>query len=56
MSNTTRGGKPAGYEYWSKRPNMNGATGKVAKQLIHRLERKTGDRELKKELKRGNEE
>jgi hypothetical protein len=42
MSRTKKGSKPAGYEYWSRRPpsNQHGSPpGKVGKQITHERER-----------------
>ena len=39
MARTKTGSKGAGYEYWSRRLNCNGAVGKFAKRIIHGQER-----------------
>ena len=48
MSRTQRGSKPAGYEYWSKRPgNKSGnllGPGSLAKKLTHSRERLRGNK------------
>lgn len=42
-------GKPPGYEFWSRRP-MNGSSGRGAKTICHRLERRRGKAALRKEV------
>lgn len=42
-------GKPPGYEFWSRRP-MNGTSGRGAKTICHRLERRRGKVALRKEV------
>lgn len=50
MSRTKTGGKPSGYEFWSRRP-QSGGKGKVSKIFCHRQERASAKRELKEELR-----
>lgn len=47
MSRTRKGTKPAGYEYWSRRPfNRHGqGPGPDAKRRTHRAERQQAKRE-----------
>lgn len=45
MSRTKRGSKAPGYEFWSRRPANQGATGRYAKQRTHRAERAQGKRQ-----------
>jgi len=39
MARSIKGSKAGGYEYWSRRPNNKGATGKASKKIIHGIER-----------------
>lgn len=49
MSRTAHSFKPAGYEYWSRRPfNKNGQTpGSFAKHRTHKAERREGKQAMK---------
>ena len=52
MSDTKKGGKGAGYEYWSARPfNKTGGypLGKQTKKRTHKAERAEGKREAKEQ-------
>ena len=56
MSDTKRGGKEWGYQYWSARPgNKSGHAvpsyrgGKTAKKMTHRLERIEGKKAAKEQ-------
>ncbi len=51
MSRTKSGGKPGGYELWSRRPGGNGGKGKIAKTFTHRAERAQSKRLVIEELK-----
>lgn len=51
MSRTVKGKKGPGYEYWSRRPNCNGAVGKEAKQIIHSIERQNNKKETRNEIR-----
>lgn len=43
MSNTIRGSKPPGYEFWSARPGKGRmGRGSYAKKMTHRTERQQG--------------
>lgn len=50
MSRSYTGGKPGGYEFWSRRP-MSGHSGKEAKKLCHRIERAQAKQTILRELK-----
>jgi hypothetical protein len=52
VSRTSKGAKPPGYDYWSRRPGNHGAQGHGpdVKRRTHRKERRLGDRELRKEI------
>lgn len=57
MSRSKKGGKPPGYNYWSKRPGTHKGgmdPGKFSKKLNARLERIEGKEEIKKELEETN--
>ncbi|ULQ47408.1 hypothetical protein JN531_003785 [Flagellatimonas centrodinii] len=47
MSRTRRGTKPAGFEYWTRRPgNRHGQPpGRFSKRLTHKRERQRGPTE-----------
>jgi hypothetical protein len=45
MSKTVKGGKPQGYEFWSKRP-CNGWTGRNGKKLTHKIERQKNKKDI----------
>jgi hypothetical protein len=48
MSNTIRGAKSPGFEYWSSRPSKGCISpGKKNKRITHRLERRAAERELR---------
>jgi len=43
VSNTIRGSKPPGYEFWSRRPGKGRMSrGAFAKKMTHRTERQQG--------------
>lgn len=48
MSRSQRGEKPAGYEYWGKRPKNNSgqAPGPKTKKRTHKAERRQAKKEL----------
>ena len=50
MSRTKSGGKPPGYEFWSRRPMTFGA-GPWAKTKCHRIERQQSKTLVREELK-----
>lgn len=47
MSDTNKGAKGAGYEYWGRRAHWSKASkpGKLSKQWTHRRERQQGKKE-----------
>lgn len=49
MSRSRRGGKPPGYEYWSKRPGKGSKmpSGKSAKKSTHKAERRQAKKEIR---------
>lgn len=52
MSRSVRGGKPGGFEFWSKRAGgkYSYSRGTFAKRMTHRVERQEGKAASKKEL------
>lgn len=56
MSRTKKGAKSCGYEYWSKRPLSGASPGKETKKLTHGIERARSKKDLKKTLKKVQEE
>lgn len=50
MSRTNKGGKPGGYEFWSRRP-QSGGRGRISKTFCHRQERAIAKQELKETLR-----
>lgn len=50
MSRSHTGGKPSGYEFWSRRP-MSGSRGKEAKKFCHHIERAQAKQEILRELR-----
>jgi hypothetical protein len=52
MSRTKKGGRPVGYEYWSKRlPKFKTALpGRITKDITHSIERAEERRTIRKEL------
>lgn len=53
MAHTKTGSKAPGYEYWSRRPYNHGPTsrtGRYAKRICHRMERRIAQREVLHEL------
>lgn len=47
MSDTKRGGKGPGFEYWKSRLHRWGEVpGKITKKLTHRKERREGKRKI----------
>lgn len=50
MSRTKKGSKPAGYEFWSRRP-QNGGRGRYSKTLCHRIERRQSDELVREEVR-----
>lgn len=53
MSRTIKGGKPGGYEFWSRRP-QSGGRGSISKTICHRQERAIAKRELTEMLREDN--
>lgn len=51
MARSIRGSKGPGYEYWGARPGSTGAIGKVAKKIIHKIERQQSKEITRQELK-----
>lgn len=49
MARTQRGSKPAGFEFWGKRPMVYNS-GTFAKTLCHRIERQQSKELVRKEL------
>lgn len=49
MSNTTRGSKGAGYEYWSRRPFSQSTPGRFSKHRTHKAERQQGKKQAEQE-------
>jgi hypothetical protein len=52
MSRTNRASKPAGFEFWSRRPGNKGGGGRgpFAKRLTHHRERRIARRQCRREL------
>jgi hypothetical protein len=55
MSRTVRGSKPAGYDYWSRRPFSARSYGPEVKRICHRLERIQGKEQIRGELNPPND-
>lgn len=51
MSRTTKGSKPIGYDFWSKRPCSKLGYGPIIKNMTHRVERRIKKDIVKSELK-----
>lgn len=56
MSRSTRGRKPFGYDYWSRRPTSGNGYGKYARQRTHEVERMNDKSLIRKEVNAMNRE
>lgn len=56
MSDTNRGEKGPGYDYWSRRHPANGImpTGKFAKHITHKRERREAKKEINEQTRFSN--
>ena len=57
MSRSNKGNKPAGFDYWSRRPYSSSyGYGPDIKKLCHRAERRQADEIIQNEVKELTEE